>query len=138
MKKACIAAALVLLAGPAAAVNKCTGPDGAVVFQDAPCAGKSEAVRILGAGRADPGSAGSQYWQREAARQRLEAAVAERLVTIGMSADQVRSSWGEPTKINRTISERGASEQWVYRRGAGGAQYVYVENGVVRTIQSPE
>lgn len=39
-------AALALLSLPAAAVNKCTAPDGSVAFQDAPCAGKGEAVVV--------------------------------------------------------------------------------------------
>lgn len=34
--------AIALCAGSAHAINKCTGPDGRVSFQDAPCAGKGE------------------------------------------------------------------------------------------------
>jgi hypothetical protein len=33
-----------------------------------------------------------------------------------MSKDQVVMSWGTPLKINRTESENGAHEQWVYER----------------------
>ena len=36
----------LLLAAPAWAVNKCTGPDGKVSFQDAPCAGKGEQLDV--------------------------------------------------------------------------------------------
>lgn len=36
------------------AVNKCTGPDGAVVFQDAPCAGKGETLTVKPASGAAP------------------------------------------------------------------------------------
>lgn len=39
-------AVLCAVTSPAWAVNKCTGPDGAVVFQDAPCAGKGEALNV--------------------------------------------------------------------------------------------
>lgn len=39
-------AAALLLVAPAWAVNKCTGPDGKVVFQDAPCAGKGEKLDV--------------------------------------------------------------------------------------------
>ena len=138
---AAAAALLTLAVSPAWAINKCTGPDGAVVFQDAPCAGKGEALRIMGAGQPDPASQGAQYWQREAARTQRSAAVqkaiAQREVAIGMAADEVVDSWGKPSKINKTLTARGTSEQWVYRRGHQ-AQYVYLENGVVRTIQSPE
>ncbi|MDO9148308.1 MAG: hypothetical protein Q7U52_11720 [Hydrogenophaga sp.] len=51
-------AALALLSLPAAAVNKCTAPDGSVAFQDAPCAGKGEAVVVRpasGSGGLAPG-----------------------------------------------------------------------------------
>lgn len=52
---------------------------------------------------------------------------------IGMTAAQVEAScWGKPTRINRTITARGQSEQWVY----GGNQYLYIDNGVVTAIQT--
>lgn len=37
-----VLAAALLAALPAWAVNKCTGPDGKVVFQDTPCTGEGE------------------------------------------------------------------------------------------------
>lgn len=40
--------------GQAWAINKCTGPGGAVVFQDAPCAGKGEALTVRPASGAAP------------------------------------------------------------------------------------
>jgi hypothetical protein len=53
-------------------------------------------------------------------------------VSIGMSAEQVRkSSWGEPKSINETITARGKHEQWVY-----GGGYLYLENGVLTSIQT--
>lgn len=39
-------AAVLIAASPAWAVNKCTGPDGKVAFQDAPCAGKGEKIVV--------------------------------------------------------------------------------------------
>lgn len=42
-----IAAALLsVLSAPAWAVNKCTGPDGKVVYQDAPCVGKGDSIDV--------------------------------------------------------------------------------------------
>ncbi|MBF5006385.1 DUF4124 domain-containing protein [Diaphorobacter caeni] len=35
-----------LLLTPAWAINKCTGPDGKTVFQDAPCMGKGEEIQV--------------------------------------------------------------------------------------------
>lgn len=70
------AATLALLPLPAAAVNKCTGPDGAIVFQDAPCSGKGETLNIRpasGTGRAQstepaPANGGSSRPITEAQR----------------------------------------------------------------------
>lgn len=42
------------MAAPAWAVNKCTGPDGKVSFQDAPCAGKGEKLEVRPAAGAAP------------------------------------------------------------------------------------
>lgn len=41
-----LAAIAVLVCEPAAAINKCTGADGRVVFQDAPCSGKGEQLDV--------------------------------------------------------------------------------------------
>ena len=46
MKTLILACALVSLGTPSWAVNKCTGPDGKVSFQDAPCAGKGEKLDV--------------------------------------------------------------------------------------------
>jgi hypothetical protein len=40
------AALLAALCAPVWAINKCTGPDGRVVYQDAPCAGKGEVLDV--------------------------------------------------------------------------------------------
>lgn len=51
---------------------------------------------------------------------------------IGMTAEEVKkSTWGEPKKINKTTTAYGVSEQWVYY----GDRYIYLENGVVTSIQ---
>lgn len=139
--KPLITATIFMASLNAWAINKCTGPDGSIVFQDAPCPGKGEAVRVLGAGQANPTSQASQYWQREIARQKRSAAVNEAIanqkVFIGMETDDVVASWGRPNKINRTITAGKNNEQWVYNRGQASTQYVYMENGVVTAIQSP-
>lgn len=46
MKIAMLWAALLLAASPAWAINKCTGADGKVAFQDAPCQGKGEVLDV--------------------------------------------------------------------------------------------
>lgn len=46
IKTATAAVLLTIAAVPVWAVNKCTGADGAVVFQDAPCTGKGETITV--------------------------------------------------------------------------------------------
>lgn len=133
-----------LIALPAWAVNKCITSTGKVIYQDAPCPDehKKGQVNLSGAGQADPTSEGSQYWKKEALRQKRDDLVAEsianRRVAIGMTADETIASWGRPTKINSSIGSYGKHEQWVYDRGNFRSQYVYLENGRVTSIQSPE
>lgn len=64
-----LTAPLVLL--PAWAVNKCTSADGQITFQDAPCAGKGEAITVRpasGAARAIPADAVGNKPQTNAER----------------------------------------------------------------------
>ncbi len=55
-------------------------------------------------------------------------------VRIGMTQDQVINGthWGKPSKVNRTTTRYGTSEQWVYGHG----NYLYFENGVLTSIQN--
>ncbi|MBS4539831.1 hypothetical protein GOQ27_15255 [Clostridium sp. D2Q-11] len=54
---------------------------------------------------------------------------------IGMSAQEVEeSSWGKPYEINKTITQYGTSEQWVYSLD----RYIYLDDGVVTAIQKSE
>ncbi|MBU3215835.1 hypothetical protein LL033_11800 [Clostridium estertheticum] len=52
--------------------------------------------------------------------------------TIGMTKDKVRKgAWGDPQSINKTTTEYGTSEQWVYN-----SKYLYFDvNGLLTTIQ---
>lgn len=51
--------------------------------------------------------------------------------TIGMSELEVyNSTWGMPSKKNKTTTTVGNKEQWVYDNG-----YIYFENGYVTSIQ---
>lgn len=119
-------AALVLLLPALANAQafRCT-VDGAVVYQQQSCAGGV----ALALPRAEPAS----EWKT-----RVEAAIAVRDVMPGMTAAEVVRSWGKPSVVNRTVAGERVSEQWVYRRGRPGAdQYLYLDDGVLRTVQSP-
>lgn len=56
-------------------------------------------------------------------------------VHVGMTREQVYAScWGRPGRINKTISANGVHEQLVY----SGDNYLYLENGILRSIQTHE
>lgn len=55
-----------------------------------------------------------------------------RQVCIGMTADQCRASWGRPYRVNRSTGSYGVHEQWCYE----GYNYLYFENGILRSIQN--
>ena len=58
--------------------------------------------------------------------------ILEGKIRIGMTRNMCRDSWGEPNRINTTITTYGTSEQWVY-----GYSYVYFdEKGQITTIQN--
>ncbi|MDQ0193080.1 hypothetical protein [Paenibacillus wynnii] len=68
----------------------------------------------------------------EQRRQIENAKYANQPPAIGETKEQLKtSSWGLPKDINKTITENNISEQWVY----GDGKYVYLENGIVTTIQ---
>lgn len=115
---------------------------GRTVYQQHPCP-NGKKVDTSGAGQADLNSAAALSAQVDVQRAKrtdaVNSAIAQQRVAIGMTSEEVIQSWGRPSKVNRTITRGGSSEQWIYRRGGTGRdQYVYLENGVVRTIQSPE
>lgn len=65
--------------------------------------------------------------QKEAARRRREG------VTIGMTQEDVlASNWGRPQSRNISQYSFGTHEQWVY----GGGQYLYFENGILKSMQT--
>lgn len=73
--------------------------------------------------------------------------ILEEKVMVGMTADELRASWGRPTDTNVTAGTFGHHEQWVYRResvmGGFATQYVYLEGTTaydmtVKSWQSPK
>ncbi len=51
-------------------------------------------------------------------------------VVIGMTKEMATFSWGEPEKINSTITSNTVNEQWVY-----DGHYLYFKNGKLTAIQ---
>ncbi|OJV45172.1 MAG: hypothetical protein BGO29_06155, partial [Bacteroidales bacterium 36-12] len=58
--------------------------------------------------------------------------IIEGKVRIGFTKQMCIESWGEPEEINKTSGSYGAHEQWVY----GNGNYLYFENGILKTIQN--
>lgn len=50
---------------------------------------------------------------------------------IGWSKEKCKMAWGEPEKINKTITRSHVDEQWVY-----GSSYLYFTDGKLTTIQN--
>ena len=63
--------------------------------------------------------------------QRIIDAVYEKKVFVGMPANFVLLSWGEPDHVNSTTLSTGSHGQWVY-----GSSYIYLDKGVVTSMQN--
>jgi len=77
--------------------------------------------------------------------------VARKQVWIGMTAEHARWAWGWPTRINRTTTAAGVTEQWVYAvdetlspttkivQAIAGeptkTRYLYFQDGILTAIQ---
>ena len=51
-------------------------------------------------------------------------------ISIGMTKEMCKLSWGEPKSVNETITAGKKSEQWVYEKN-----YLYFDNGILTAIQ---
>ncbi|MCL2871442.1 MAG: DUF4124 domain-containing protein [Betaproteobacteria bacterium] len=100
----------LMMGTASAAVYKCTGADGKIEFSDKSCAGaESEAMNLQYNTFGDPG------------------------LSAGMTASQVRQTWGEPDTIKTSKKKKGAREEWRYQRD-GYSQKVVLVDGRVTEI----
>lgn len=65
----------------------------------------------------------------------LKSLVKERKICIGMSTEAVLLSWGRPNDKNSSMYSWGKHEQWIYRHGDYKADYLYFENGILKSFQ---
>lgn len=74
--------------------------------------------------------------ERERRMEKIRERMARPSPQIGMTRDQVRynSNYGEPDQVNRTVTEAGVQEQWVYR-STYSRRYLYFRNGILYAIQ---
>jgi len=137
--KTLLAAALLALAAPAWAMNKCTGPDGKVSFQDAPCESAHKAENYdphPASGRADAQAAQKAQASLDKMKNdsEMNAAIARGEPLIGMTRAQLDQAMGAPTKINADNIEGVRHDQIIYER-PDATWYVYTTDGVVKSIQ---
>lgn len=137
-------------AAQAASMNKCVDASGHVTFTQQACAGglggETISVQSGGAGMSlGPSSLAVEAGPSEGkasgegvqvnvigdkpscaggSDQEIRAAIVRGQVYAGMTAKQAEQSWGKPGEVNRSSS---GSDQWVYYRGDGRMQFVYVD-----------
>ena len=117
----------------AAEVYTCT-LGGKTVYQGKPCAGSKALNEKVSQAKANEQA-------KELTRYRYEVEMRERSSRkeprIGMSADAaLKSNWGHPDDVNKTVNAYGVSEQWVYRGlGYSKGRYLYFKNGILTSIQ---
>lgn len=122
------ALSLVLVASAAHAQFKCTGADGSVSFQQAPCAASARAERL---NLPEPP-------KRTALEQAVEWAIANRRVLPGMNRGELkRVMRADPDRVNTTVAGGVRTEQQIYRRTASTV-YVYLDDGIVSAVQVTE
>lgn len=134
---------LAALCTPAWSINKCTGADGSVVFQDAACGGKGEKMNVrpasgdAGAASSNP-SATSEWKLKSAAadkRLAIQAAIERHEAVIGMNGEQLQLAMGLPSRINTGEYKSGSTQQRIYER-RGTTWYVYTDEQLVTAVQT--
>jgi hypothetical protein len=109
---------------PAWAVNKCTGPDGSVVFQDAPCAGKGEALVVRpAAGARAPEAPAAVAKKPVSEAQRLEANIAASQKERRLRDLTQREVPGADAAIQQNLYDCKAEQARIERD-----QFAYVQN----------
>jgi len=67
--------------------------------------------------------------------------VGEGQIKIGMTQEQLLSSWGNPNNVNKNAGGWGVFEQWSYgdvRYPYNVTYYIYLQNGIISSWQKNE
>lgn len=131
------------VSGPAHAISKCTGADGKVVFQDAPCEGKGDVLNVRPAsGERTPTPSATPpqaSWQSKSAesdkRTGIRLAMERREAVVGMSFQELEQAMGLPNRVNTGEYQTSSTQQRIYERG-GTTWYVYTNGQFVTAVQS--
>lgn len=131
----------------AATVYKCVSPDGRTTFSQVSCGSQDSfeqvdiQVQNSGMRLAEELPTSNQSETKQAPReprlvertacgsdlssQQVRKAIIEKRIFVGMSGKDAQRAWGSPTRIN---SNSYGAAQWVYDRGPGSTQYLYVND----------
>lgn len=145
-------AALIVCGQPAAqTVYRCTGADGKVTYQQAPCAAgvqqsqrsaapstggfaapaRQTAVEQAQPAQAQPAAQAAQAPAPPKPRVDFDFAAQQGRVEPGMNRDQVRRAWGEPTRTETKMLDVGLQERWLWRDNSSRRREVMFTNGAV-------
>ena len=67
--------------------------------------------------------------------EKIKQAILKGSVSMGMTKQQAKAAWGEPYKINRTVTQSGIHEQWVYNQ-VGALSFLYFDNDILTSWQN--
>lgn len=158
LKPTLFTAALLVLCGPALAINKCTGADGKFVFQDAACPNSGitvgdemklrnqQRIKELADSEAkararvvrlqnDPDSESSKLQSASAScGQSLEELPRVGMVEKTAIKCTIFGVLNPPTTVNETETKAGVTKQYVFRNFSE-IKYLYIRGGVVSAIQ---
>ena len=73
----------------------------------------------------------STLLERKAVTQSEASSIREGEIFLGMSETALNCAWGRPDTVNTSVGSWGVHKQYVY-----GYNYVYVENGTVKSWQN--
>ncbi len=134
--------ALMVATVPASAQTmfKCTGTDGRVSFQQAPCdthkGAKAQEMAVPQANVVEGNPAGEASLRTEAQRsQAVRLAIARGQLVTGMTEAEVVRLMGQPAVVNTDNFEGRVSRQLVYRYPDGSTRYVYTRDGLTYASQ---
>lgn len=137
----CLGSVAFPLAGEAQTIHKCMAPAG-VAYQSAPCAAGEDDILI----DSRPGTSGPSAVHASSsapAVKREPTTGAKRLfqktrIALGMTDDEVLNlpSWGRPSSIARSKSNRVWHEEWLYRWAGSVTSRLSFANGRLTGIES--
>lgn len=65
----------------------------------------------------------------------MQKLILEGKIVVGMNTHMVFYAWGKPDFIKEKKISNGVREQWTYKKQGSRTQYLYFENGLLRSIE---